>query len=228
MSSFEQIRSESVGGSRENIALEPEKALDQEKGVFEQFRGKAKKAAGVMMLMTALSAAPEWVQETYGQEEKNPEKAGYLATERIEKRKPAKEFTFKEFKAGAKENGHDVKIEFLDNEVETTLKEQNIQFNEKEGSFTLLNEGKKEFDPKEMMPVIKEALTLKFEENNEVRTEKVEVSTEKIIFVIPGKGVNSTTRKIIKIKSYNSDGSADIFTISEGKVAGVITEKPQK
>lgn len=211
----------------ETTELKPEQALARERGVLGKFRGKAKKTAEVLLLVSALSIGPSVVNETYAQE-KSPERTGYLATQRLEKRKPAKEFVFKEFKVGEKENGHDVKMEFLDNEVETTLEEQNIEFNEKEGSFTFLNEGKEEFDPEKTLPIIKGALTMKFQENNGVRTEKVEVSTEKIVFVIPGKGVNSTTKKIIKIKSYNSDGSADIFTISDGKITGIITEKPNK
>ncbi len=212
----------------EEPELKPEQAFANERGALERFSGKAKKAAGVLLLVSALSIGSGLISEARAQEEENPKKPDTLSAEQIEKRKPAKELIFKEFKAGEKENGHDVKMEFLDNEVETTLKEQNIQFNEKEGSFTLLNEGEKGFDPEKMLPIVKGALTLKFQENNGVRTEKVEVSTEKIVFIIPGQGVNSTTRKIIKIKSYNSDGSADIFTISDGKVAGAITEKPTK
>jgi hypothetical protein len=45
-----------------------EKALAQEGGLLRKFRGRAGEAANVMLLITALSAAPGFVRETYAEE----------------------------------------------------------------------------------------------------------------------------------------------------------------
>lgn len=60
--------SEVAAEQQETTELEPEKALTQEESIFNKFHGKAKKIANVMILMTALSAAPGFTQEAYAQE----------------------------------------------------------------------------------------------------------------------------------------------------------------
>ena len=211
----ENTENSEVAGTEE---LKPEQAFANERGALEKFSGKAKEVAGVLLLITALSAAPDMVREAYSQEKESPAKV-----EQLEKRKAVKEFTFKEFEVGAKEGGHDVKMEFLDSDVEETLKEQNILFDEKEGSFTLLNE-RKETSGGLGFPTGKD-IVVKFMEMNGVRTERVEVSVVKIdLPMTEGRVI----KKIIAIKSYNSDGSIDMFTVLNGKIAGFATEKPKK
>jgi len=52
----------------EKAELKPEQAIAQERSVLERFKGKAKQVAGVLLLVSALSAAPGMVGEAYTQE----------------------------------------------------------------------------------------------------------------------------------------------------------------
>lgn len=50
--------------------LKPQEALDQERGIFEQFKSKGKEVASVLFLVSVLSTAPGLTQEAYAQRQK--------------------------------------------------------------------------------------------------------------------------------------------------------------
>ena len=54
----------------EKTGLKPEQAIAQERSVLERFKGKAKRVAGVLLFVSALSAGPGMVGEAYAQETK--------------------------------------------------------------------------------------------------------------------------------------------------------------
>ena len=60
---FSQPPQESQQEIVEKPKFNPERAIDDERGVFEKLRGKAKDVAKVMLLMSALSFAPGMVRE---------------------------------------------------------------------------------------------------------------------------------------------------------------------
>lgn len=52
-------------GETAEETLNPDAALEHEKGILERLRGNSRKIAGVMMLVSALSFAPQLVEEVY-------------------------------------------------------------------------------------------------------------------------------------------------------------------
>jgi len=104
---------------------------------------------------------------------------------------------------------HEFKLKFSGVDVEKILDEQNIRFNEKEGSFALFNE-------KQPGGI----LTLKFAEVDGVRTNMVEIDEIKL----PG----GITKKNLKIKIHNSDGSTENIILSDGKISNYTKEKPKE
>ena len=122
--------SETATESHETAELTPESALAQEKGIFKRLQGKAKEVAAVMMLITALSATPGFTHETYAQESgRQP-----VAMEQVEeKQESSKEFS-------VKEGDHEVRMKFSGADWEKVLDEQNIRFDEEDGSLAFFNE----------------------------------------------------------------------------------------
>jgi hypothetical protein len=49
------------------MELKPEKALAEERGTLERFKGKAKEVAVVLLFVSALSASPGVVSEVYAE-----------------------------------------------------------------------------------------------------------------------------------------------------------------
>lgn len=62
----------------EQEKLQPERAVAQERGVLDRFRGKAKEIAGVMMMLSALSVMPGIPTEAYAEKRKQPTQAGQI------------------------------------------------------------------------------------------------------------------------------------------------------
>lgn len=184
--------------SYEGAELKPERALAEEKSIFERLRGKAREVAGVMMLMTALSAAPGFTQEAYAQE------TGRQPAQQEQVQEKTQE-ALKEF--SVKEGDHEFTLKFLSSDVEKILDEQNIKFYEEDGSFMLFNEER----PGGFVDI-------KFKESDSARTTMVEVGVDER--ELPG----GIVKKNLKIKIYNSDGSIETISLSGGHIADYTKE----
>ncbi|MEI6281093.1 MAG: hypothetical protein WCP17_03820 [bacterium] len=214
MENVPQINTEVEEFESNDSKLNPDEALSREKSILDRFKGKAKSVARIMLLVSALSAGGGVVNEVYAQENKPS-----TNTEQIQKgidKEIIKEFTFKQkvYEGGKLvegKEGHEFKIEFK-GEVEKTLKDQNVIFDDKKGEFYLVNDKEKA------------GSNLVIGERDGVWTNKVEVSIEN--FKIPGSVDKDTTT--IKIKSFNSDNSIEIISVVGGRVAGYSVEKPNK
>ncbi len=190
----------------ETQGLQPEKALEEEKGVLRKFQGKAKKIAGVLMLMSALSAAPGLVNEAYAEQKQSTK------VEHVEKKEIKEEFVFKQFKdgtppwskfdGGPNQSEHSFKMEFV-GDVRQVLEQQHVQFDENDGSFILMKAGK--VDPSNPNQVINPTF-IRFLETGGEWTERVEVKS-------PG-------ANLLIIKSLNSNGTEDQVFLQGGKIIG--------
>ncbi|MFH1838090.1 MAG: hypothetical protein ABH808_01165 [Candidatus Kuenenbacteria bacterium] len=67
--------------------LNPEKALEQERGFFEKFKDKAKQVAGVFLLVSALSVGSDMVNKAYAQEIKQTTKIEQMQKQEEQKEK---------------------------------------------------------------------------------------------------------------------------------------------